>query len=60
MHKVARKFRLGSEPSDAAFWRRKSPAERLAALESIKCEFHQWRYDAEPRLLRVFRVTRQA
>ena len=56
---VVHKHRLGEEPSDAVFWRSKSPEERLAAVEQIRMEYHQWQLDAEPRLQRVLKVTRQ-
>jgi hypothetical protein len=60
IQKVVRKYALDEEPSDRVAWRHVAPAERLAALESIRSEFHRWRYGAEPRLQRVARVTRSA
>ena len=36
MQKVVRKFNLGDEPNDLAFWLTQSPMQRLYALESIR------------------------
>ncbi len=57
--KVVRKLRLGEEPKDVYFWRSRSYAERLAALEEIRREYHAWKYDAEPRFQRVYKVTKR-
>jgi len=47
---------IDEQPSDAAYWRARPASERMEALEEIRKEYHQWRYDAEPRLQRVHRV----
>lgn len=47
---IVTKVPLHGQPSDAAYWRSRPPQERLAALESIRREYHLWRYGAEPRL----------
>ncbi len=36
MEKVIRKFNLGEEPNDLAYWLTKTPQERLTALEAIR------------------------
>ena len=36
MEKVVRKYKLGEEPNDLAFWLTKTPQERLSALESLR------------------------
>ena len=56
---VCNRARIGEEPSERAYWQTRPASERLAALESIRREYHQWRYGAEPRLQRVCRITRQ-
>ena len=56
---VVQKFALGDEPPNAVAWKNISFAQRLNALESIRQEFHQFRYGAEPRLQRVFTITGQ-
>ena len=61
-HKVSRvvtKTKIGEEKSDFAYWQTKSYAERLAALEEIRCEYNNWKYtDAEQRFQRVYRVVK--
>lgn len=56
--KVVSKVALKNQSSDFNYWQSKSYAERLTALEEIRREYHQWKYDAEPRLQRVYRVTK--
>jgi hypothetical protein len=36
-----------------------TPLERLATLEQIRREYHQWKYHAEPRLQRVYSITQR-
>jgi hypothetical protein len=36
-----------------------TPIERLATLEQIRREYHQWKYHAEPRLQRVYSITQR-
>lgn len=54
---VVFKGKMGEEPSDAAYWRTRSIVERLETIESIRAEYHEWKYGtAQPRLQRVLRV----
>lgn len=46
--KVINKYKLHEQPNDFSFWQSKSYEERLNALEQIRKEYNQWRYDAEP------------
>jgi hypothetical protein len=59
IEKVIRKTKLTDKKMDAVYWRNQSPSARLAALEEIRREYHLWRYGAEPRFQRVFRVVKQ-
>lgn len=59
MEKTVSKARLGESRSDAAYWLSRPPAERLAAVEELRREYHRWRHDAEPRLQRVSLVARR-
>ncbi len=55
-------FRRGlhdQDPNDAKYWLAQTPQQRLAALEQIRCEYHKWRYGAEPRLQRVLAVVKR-
>ena len=39
--------------------RRNQPyAARLAALETIRREFHQWKYDTERKLQRIYTIVK--
>lgn len=59
MEKVVTRSKLRDQLSDIAYWRSKSFAERLAALESIRQEYNTWKYtDAEQRFQRVYRVVK--
>jgi hypothetical protein len=52
---VERKF-ISAPRDEASFWRTKSPQERLAALEDLRTEYHQWKYgNAESGFQRVYR-----
>jgi hypothetical protein len=49
-------LKSSSAARDAAWWRQQPPAERIAALEAIRREYHLWKYGAEPRFQRVYRI----
>ena len=52
-------FKKGEEPSDVLYWLSRSVEERLSNLEAIRKEYNQWKYGAEPRLQRVYRVVKR-
>jgi hypothetical protein len=56
---VVNKVLLREQKSDAVYWRSQSYEDRLAALEQIRQEFHRWKYGAEPRLQRVYTITKR-
>ena len=61
---VARRFKLGEEPSDVAYWMSRPPIERLAMIEELRCDHHGWLRnhdgtDDRPRLQRVYRRVRR-
>jgi hypothetical protein len=59
IEKVVTKVHLKDQPSDAEFWRTKSYAERIGAVEEIRLEYNRWKYpDAEQRLQRVYRIVK--
>ena len=49
---------IHSQKSDFAYWQTQSYQVRLAALEQIRREYHGWRYGAEPRLERVYKIVK--
>lgn len=59
IEKVCAKVNMRDQQSDFAFWQTQSYQTRLAALEQIRREYHQWRYGAEPRLQRVCRIVKR-
>jgi hypothetical protein len=48
--------RLGAPDGDVEYWLKQPPSERIRALEQIRKEYHRWKFGAEPRLQRVYRV----
>ncbi|GAB4502646.1 MAG: hypothetical protein Fur0035_22010 [Anaerolineales bacterium] len=56
---VVTKLAQAPKSSDFAYWQTCKPEERIAALEEIRREYHQWKYDAEPRLQRVYTIVKR-
>ena len=56
--KVVTKIPLRKSKSDFAYWQTRPYAERLAALEEIRQEYHRWKYGGEPKFQRVCRVVK--
>ena len=52
--------KLDDQPSDAEYWRSRSPLERLATVEELRREYHEWPEETDdedlPRLQRICRV----
>ena len=44
------------ESGDAAYWVMKSPQQRFESIEEIRKEYIQWKFGAQSRLQRVYRV----
>ena len=59
MEKVVRKVTLQEQSSDFAYWQKQPYQRRLAALEQIRQEYHRWRYASEPRLQRLYQITKR-
>jgi len=57
---VVTKTTLKALKSDLDYWCSQPYEARLAALESIRSEYHKWKYNAEPRLQRIYRIVKQA
>ena len=60
VHKVVRKVSLREQPTDFAYWQEQPYEARLAALEEIRREYHQWHYDTQPRLQRFLQFVKRA
>jgi hypothetical protein len=57
--RVVRKFRLGEQPSDFAYWQTQPYSARLAALEQLRQEYIAWKYDSEPGFQRVCTIVKR-
>lgn len=60
IQKVVRKVSLRKQSTDFAYWQEQPYEARLAALEEIRREYHQWQYDTQPRLQRFLQVVKRA
>ena len=59
MEKVVNKIRLKQQKSDFSYWQTQSPQKRLQALEEIRTSFHQYKYNAQPRLSLSYTVVKR-
>lgn len=59
LQKVVTKVPLKGKKSDFAYWQTQPYQVRLAALEEIRQEYHAWKYHAQPRLQRVYKIARR-
>lgn len=59
IQKVVQKIPLNKQGREADYWRTQPYQARLAALEQIRREYHQWKYGSEPRLQRVYTITQR-
>ncbi len=53
-------YTLGEEPSDRDYWLTRPVQERLAVVERLRAQYHDWTDDTRPELLRLLRVVRSA
>lgn len=59
MEKVINKISLKQQTSDFQYWQQQTPQKRLEALEQIRQEYHQYRYNAQPRFQRVYTIIKR-
>jgi hypothetical protein len=57
--KTYMKVNIYNQNNDFSYWQRQSYQFRLATLEQIRREYHQWRYGAEQRLQRVYTIIKR-
>ncbi len=57
--KVVTKSKMSKQKSDAEYWCAQPPSARIAALEEIVREYHQWKYGEEPRMQKFCRIIKQ-
>ncbi|MEM6753020.1 MAG: hypothetical protein AAF630_08640 [Cyanobacteria bacterium P01_C01_bin.38] len=59
MKKVINKIQIKQQKSDLSYWQKQSYQQRLEALEEIRYQYHQYKYNAQPRLQRVYTVIKR-
>ncbi len=54
-----KKYKLGEEPeSDLAYWKQKTPLERIQALEDLRQQYIKFFLNGvQPRFQRVYKIT---
>ena len=53
------KKKKDTEYDNARYWLDKTYQERLDALEEIRREYNQWKYNTQPRFQRVYRIIKR-
>ncbi len=56
--KVVKIMKMSEQRSDFEYWQTRPVAERLAALEEIRAEYHGKDYESQRGLQRVFRISK--
>jgi hypothetical protein len=56
---IITKTKLHAPKTDTTYWRTKCWSDRLAALEEIRQEYHQWKYDVQPGFQRIYSVVKR-
>jgi hypothetical protein len=57
MDKVIKKINIKEQKSDFNYWQQQPYQKRLEALEEIRQQYHQYKYNnAQPRLQRVYTI----
>ncbi|AFY75085.1 hypothetical protein Syn7502_03207 [Synechococcus sp. PCC 7502] len=56
MEKVITRINIKQQTTDFQYWQQQTPQKRLETLEQIRREYHQYKYNAQPRLQRVYRA----
>ncbi|ARI82281.1 MULTISPECIES: hypothetical protein [Microcystis] len=59
MEKVINKVNIKKQNNDFNYWQKQSYQKRLEALEQIRQQYHQYKYNAEPRLQRIYTIVKQ-
>jgi hypothetical protein len=56
---IVTKTSLKAPKTDTAYWRTQPYTVRLAALEQIRQEYHQWKYNVQPGFQRVYQKAQE-
>jgi hypothetical protein len=50
---------VSDQQSDFAYWQTQPYQARLTALEDLREQFYSWKYNAKPRLQRVYTIVKR-
>ena len=56
---IVKKTKLTEESNDYSYWANQSFDARLTALESLRDEYNNWKYNDQQRFQRVYRIIKQ-
>jgi len=56
MEKVIKKINKKQQKSDFHYWQQQPLEKRLEALEEIRQQYHQYKYNAQPRFQRIYTI----
>jgi len=56
---IVRKIKLTEAKSDYGYWVNQTVEARLEALESLREEYNNWKFNDQQRFQRVYRVIKQ-
>ena len=56
---VVKIVKFSDQKGDAAYWRTQPYAARIAALEELRTEYHQWKYHTQSGFQRVLRIIKR-
>jgi 2-polyprenyl-3-methyl-5-hydroxy-6-metoxy-1,4-benzoquinol methylase len=59
MEKVITKTTNKQQTSDFEYWQKQTPQKRLETLEQIRQEYHQYKYNAQPRFQRIYTIVKR-
>lgn len=59
MERVVKKINKEQRKSDFSYWQKQPYKKRLEALETIRQEYHQYQYNAQPRLQRIYTIIKR-
>lgn len=59
MERVVNIINTNQQKSDFSYWQKQSYKKRLEALETIRQEYHQYQYNAQPRLQRIYTIIKR-
>jgi len=56
---IVKKVKLTEEKTDYSYWVSQSAGIRLAALETIRNEYNNWKFHDQSEFQRVYRIIKQ-